>query len=132
MKTKRQDREAIAKMIKDIRTSARMLEAYFKMTKRQHRKLNLGHGCYDPVEYHTSNIMIRTASLRVVIEKGVQHRIELADGSVLLTQGGAGNSGGESAKIPAKYLTAGCNNPDSSLSPEELKIRYMPMGKCGR
>lgn len=131
-KAARQDRESVAAQIKKLRADVGMLEAYFKSTKRQHRRLNLGNGCYDPVEYWTSQVMIHAASLRCAIEGGERHNIRLADGSLLATYGGSENNRGTQPKIPIKYLTAVQNNPDSSLTAEEYKIRYMRMGKCGR
>lgn len=131
-KQPRQDRAFVARRIRDIRAAAGMLEAYFKMTKRQHRRLNLGNGCYDPVNYWTQQVMSAAANLRQAVEDGERFGITLADGSVLAARGGRGNSRGKPPAIPVKYLTAVARNPDGSLTPEELKIRYMNLDSSGR
>jgi len=125
-------KEFMAREIKEMRAAVGILEAYLKCAKRQHKTINTGNGCYDTVEYYTQQVMTHAANLRTMIDMGTPYAFELADGTMLMSRGGKDNNGGKRANIPVKYLNAVANNPDKDLTAEELKIRYMPMGKCGR
>jgi hypothetical protein len=107
--TKRHDRQSVASLIKDLRTYAGMLEAYFKCTQRQHRRL-------DPAQ------VCRYAESAEIFAGKLMDKVGRIDRNRFYP----------AARVPVKYLNAVQNNPDGTLTEEELKIRYMSMGRCGR
>ncbi len=105
----RQDRQSVASLIKDLRAYAGMLEAHFKCTKRQHRRLSPADVC-------------RYAESAQIAADKLMDKVGRVDRNRFYPH----------ERIPGKYLSAVQNNPDDTLTKEELGIRYMSMGRCGR